>query len=416
MAFFEYSGIDLGTKKAVQGRIAANSVQHAQVLLRQKRVGNAKITKANQAKSGSSSKQSVNLKAVWEFLNKKPIKLQDQAWATKQLATLINAAVPIDQALKALMTQMDSIPQLRVIYEGVLVQVESGKSLSQAHGKYPQVFDTVYINLLAAGEKSGTLPYVMNQLAALYLYRFETKKKITNAIAYPLMLVVAAIAVGVYLLTSVLPSIMDSFKSLSVELPWYTNAVNSLSVFLQNWWLTIALFLTGIGILISSWAKTKNGQRKLDSFMLKAPVISPVVSGLAYTNFTKTMFTVLSGGLRLLEALQVSRNVIGNSLLRDAMDEVIERIQKGEKLSTAFEKSKDLPVLFVAIAKTGEKSGQLTNMLQSLADSLDSDTKDKIDKLTLVLQPMATVLIAMVILMMVIAIIGPIGAAMQQVS
>jgi general secretion pathway protein F len=410
MPVFIYTGQNAQTGKKVKATVDSDSLKDAKLKLRRQNI--LVIDIKPQAAGATSSSDGQGFLAR---LNEKKVTPEDLALATKQFAILTKAAVDVAEALRSISEQVEN-PKLRVVYAKIRESVSEGKSLSDAHKEFPDIFPNVYVNMLAAAEKAGALPIVLRRLSEFTAWQIAIKRKVVGALITPAIMVVVAIGVTLFLFVNVLPKITKAFSSLKVTLPWYSIMLNNISAWLQDsWWIVvIGMILAVIGFL--RWKATPNGRRQFDMFTYNMPVFGPLVQRVAVSRFSKTLSTVLSSGVRIVEGLQLTRNVVDNAVLEDAIDESIKRVQDGEKLAAAIEKTNRFPVMVVHMLRTGEKTGRLEEMLVNIAEAYDDEVDYKIEATTKLINPLMTVMIAGIVMLMVMSVLGPMMQAMNSLK
>lgn len=406
---FAYTGQVANSGKKVKSSIEAESIKEARVKLRKQNIYVLEIKQDTKSAAGATQ-------AGWkEKLTRKPPKIEDVALATKQLSILVRSAVDISEALKSVSEQVDN-EELRSIYVKIRESVSEGKSLSEAHGEFPQVFSSIYINMLGAAEKAGALPLVLRRLSDFMIYQIEIKRKLIGALTYPAMMIAVSIGITIYLFVSVLPKITKAFGTLRVTLPWYTVLMNRISAFMQEYWiLSLALVAVAITAFVS-WSRTPKGSYKVDKFLYTGPIVGPLIQRIAVSRFSKTLSTVLSAGVRIVEALQLTRKVIGNKYLEEAVDEAIVKVQDGEKLAMAMERSGRMPVMVIHMLRTGEKTGKLEEMLVNIAEVYDEEVDHQVGQTTKALQPIILIFMAGIIMLMAMSVLGPMMSAMSGIK
>ncbi|MGY3804015.1 type II secretion system F family protein [Pigmentibacter ruber] len=407
MPMYSYKGQNARTGKKLKAYIEAESPKDAKQKLKKQGIYvlELKIDSRASAAEGKSG--------IIAMLNRKPPKPEDIANATKQFAILLRSAVDINDALRAIADQVEN-DELKSVYVKMRELVSEGKSLSDAHKNFPKVFSSIYTNMIAAAEKAGALPLVMQRLSEFINYQIEIKRKVVGALTYPALMVVMAIAVVIYLFVKVMPQMTKSFTTLKVTLPWYTVLMNDISNWMQDWWLICVVFL-GLAIFGTySWSKTEKGRQKLDTIMYTAPVIGPLIQKVTISRFSKTLSTILSSGVRIVEGLQLTRKVVGNSVMEKALDEAIVKVQDGDKLAIALERTGKFPTMVIHMLKTGEKTGQLEEMLVNISNVYDDDVNNQIVVTTRLIEPAMMIFMAGVVFVMVMSVIGPMMAAMNQ--
>ena len=229
-------------------------------------------------------------------------------------------------------------------------------------------------------------------------------------------MVIVALGVTIFLFVNVLPKMTKAFSSLKVTLPWYSIMLNNISAWMQNYWIMSLAFFAGIGLGVYLWGQTPKGKYKIDRFMLTAPVIGPVVERVAISRFSKTLSTVLSSGVRIVEALTLTKNVIGNAVLEEAVADTLVRVQDGEKLGAAMEKSGRFPIMVLQMIKTGEKTGKLEEMLGNIAEAYDDEVDQKISSSTKLIEPVMMIFMAGLVVLIVMAVMGPMMQAMNSLK
>jgi len=409
MPLYKYKGQSGISGKTVKGTVQAENLRDAKVKLRKQKIFVLNIKENSQAKMAQEGG------GFWSALTRKPPKPEDLAIATKQFAILMKAGIDINDALRAVADQVENA-ELKSVYVRIRELVSEGKSLSEAHRQFPKIFTTIYVNMIGAAERSGALPTVLQRLSDFMFYQIEIKRKVVGALTYPALMVVMAIAVVLYLFIKVMPQLTESFKSLDVVLPWYTILMNNISEVIQRWWLIALIFL---GITIAGFiyaSKTEKGRQRIDSMLFNVPIFGPLIQKVTLSRFSKTLSTILNSGVRIIEALQLTKRVVGNTVVEEAIGQAITRVQDGDKLATALDKTGIFPSMLLHMLKTGEKTGRLEDMLTNIADIYDDDVDNQITLTTRLIEPAMMIFMAGVVFMMVLAVIGPMMSAMQQLG
>jgi general secretion pathway protein F len=410
MPLFSYTGQNSSTGKKSKGAIEADSLKDARTKLRKQGVYILEIQLDQ--KSNTSSKGGGTF---LQKLTRKPPKQEDLALATKQFSILVRAAVDISEALKAISEQVEN-EELKNVYLKIRESVSEGKSLSDAHKEFPKVFPAIYINMIAAAEKAGALPLVLRRLSDFTSWQIAINRKVIGALTYPAIMIVVAIGVTIFLFVNVLPKITKAFSSLKVTLPWYSVLLNSFSAWLQQYWIFCLLFLAAAIFSFIAYQKTPKGRYNVDKFLYTAPVVGEVVQRIAVSRFAKTLSTVLSSGVRIVEGLNLTRNVVGNAVLEECIDDALVRVQDGEKLAAALEKSGRFPTMVIHMLRTGEKTGKLEEMLANIAEAYDEEVDYKISSSTKLIEPFMMVFMAGLVLLIVMSVLGPMMQAMNSLK
>ncbi len=383
MPQYSYKGLDAATGAQKKGKVEAESVKAARQKLRQRDgIMVSEISEeavASQAKTKS------------RFTGSR-VSPQDVAIMTRQFATLQTASVPLDESLRALTQQVDN-PVLKNALSSVKDQISEGKSLAEAMGAFPGVFDRLYVNMVRAGESSGNMAQVLERLSDFIEYQVKIRGQIVTAMTYPAVMILASSSIVVFLFVSVVPKLQKVFVSLKVQLPWYTELLIKISEFLQNYWWLVGAFSVFAWFAMKYWVSTESGRRSFDEMALKMPVFGPIVLRLNVSRFTRTLSTLLNSGVPIIQALEITRNVIPNSVLAKVLDEAKVAVQEGKTLSSTIEKSGEFPPLVVHMIMTGEKTGKLEEMLGHVATAYDAEVERKVSAMISLIEP------AMVILM-----------------
>lgn len=407
MPLFIYQGQSISSGSKSKGIIEAENIREARTKLRKQNVYVLSL------KEDTRTKAAEGKESFLQKLNRKPPKQIDIALATKQFAILLRAAVDINDALRAVADQVEN-DELKSIYVRIRELLSEGKSLSDAHAQFPKVFSSIYINMIGAAEKSGSLSVVMQRLSDFIFYQIEIRRKVVGALTYPAFMIVMAIGVVFYLFVKIMPQLSKSFTSLKVTLPWYTILMNDISAWMQKWWLFCLVIIVSAAFGLFTWSKTEKGKKRIDAFVYTAPVIGPVVQRVTVSRFSKTLSTILSSGVRIIEALTLTRKVVGSTVMEQALDEAIVSVQDGDKLASALEKTKRFPTMVIHMLRTGEKTGKLEEMLVNIAEIYDDDVNNQIEASTKLIEPAMMLFMAGVVFMMVMSVIGPMMAAMNQ--
>ncbi len=396
MPIFEYKGLTKDGKNT-KGVIDSENLRAARVKLKKDGIFVVAIEDKKkssvQKKTGSRSRGTV------------PVK--DLSLMTRQLATLIKANVPLVEALTAVSEQVEN-PVLAEALADCKNMVNEGLSLHKAFAKYPSVFSPIFLSMAEAGEMSGTLDVILIRLAEFTESQAELRQRIQSAMTYPIIMLVVITLVIFGLFTKVLPEILAVFESFpDMTLPWYTQLISSTSqVFINNWYFFAGFIVISI-LLFINWKNSTEGRKSWDGISLKIPLAGEIIRMVAISRFTRTLATLLNGGVPMLNALDIVRNVVDNHVIALAIDEAKSNISEGESIAGPLRKSGHFPPLVVHMVNIGEKTGDLENMLTLVADAYDFQVKSKVDTITTILNPLMTLLIGIVIFVIVLSIIVP---------
>ena len=326
---------------------------------------------------------------------------------TQQLATLLGAGQPLDRALQILLELPESEKARRII-ERIRDHVRGGAPLSDGLEAEPGVFSRLYVNMVRAGEIGGSLEGTLARLAN-YLERAKAlKESVINALIYPAILIVMVFAALIVLLVFVVPQFAPMFKDMGVELPMITRIVLFVGNTLRDWWWAIAgLVIAGIWLIRKQLANPPT-RLAFDARVLTMRIAGPLISKLETARLARTLGTLLKNGVPLLTALGISRNVLGNTALAEAVDKATEEVKTGGGLAFALAQSKRFPRLALQMVSVGEESGALDDMLLKVADTFDLDAKNTVDRMLAALVPVVTVLMTGVVAIIMMAILLPI--------
>jgi len=407
MPVYEYTAINPAGKK-LRGTLEADSIRTARSKLR---VQNIFPTDIKESLSAAREKS----KDVKKLFKSDRVSLKDLTLATRLLATLSNAGLPIVSALLSLSEQVDHEALKRIVID-IKERVEQGSSLAKAMGVYPKVFPRLYVNMVASGEASGALDGTLDNLADYYEAQLELRRKVTSALLYPiLMFSLCVIVVGV-LLVCVVPTIVDIFIKQKIELPLPTRIViffsNSL---ISYWWVVVLMAIMGSVYIRQSYA-TKSGRARFDAWFLKLPLYGPIYRKVSTARVASTLATLLNGGVEVLAALDIVRNIIGNVHMNRALEEARDGVKEGRSLAKELSKSGYFPNLLSQMVAIGEKSGRLEGMLTKAAKTFSSEANNSISSLTTIIEPLMIILLGLVVLLIVISVLLPMTTLMQMVK
>jgi general secretion pathway protein F len=399
MAVFEYRGILVGTGKPVKGVRDAENPKALRTALRKDGV---LLTVATEGKAAE-AKASRDLK-IFEFLGRPST--SDVAVLSRQMATLIGAGIPLFESLNALIEQVEN-EQLKRALTQVREQVREGTSFAKALEAHPQIFPTLYVSMVRAGEASGTLQQVLERLTQFLETQSKLKGKVTSAMAYPILMMIIGTTLISILMIAVVPNVTTIFASMDQALPWYTALLISSSDFMASyWWLLLTLL--GLSIYgFRRWKRTPVGKFRWDSFVLKVPVFGKVILMLSIARFSRTLATLLSSGVALLTAMDIVSNVLGNSALEKVVVEAIGSIREGQSIAEPLKRSGRFPPIVTHMITVGEKSGQLESMLESVADAYDVEVENRVQILTSLLEPMMIVIMGGAVGFIAVSILMP---------
>ena len=394
MPIFSYKGLDK-TGKEVKAVVNAESIIQAKSKVRSQGVMLIDI-KEKKAKSDGGGGVS--------FGNK--VKINDLALMTRQLATLVKAKIQIVESLAALQDQVDN-EYLKVVISEVKQDVNEGSSLAKAMSKHPKVFNNVYVNMVEAGEASGTLEVVLLRLADFTEAQLKLKNKIQSAMLYPMIMAGVGTLLISLIFLLVIPKLAKIFTTMKMELPLPTKISIGISEFMQSYWWSLPLFFLFFIWVFKKWISTEKGRRKWDGLLLKLVIIGNLTKKINVSRFCSTLATLLNSGVPILVSLNIVKNLIPNVLLKDAIDSAKDAVSEGASMAAPLKESGHFPSMVTHMISLGEKSGELEDMLKIVAENYQEQVDTEIDGLTSLLEPIMIVFLGLTVFFVVISVIMP---------
>jgi general secretion pathway protein F len=403
VATFSYKAIDdrgklkKGTQEADSARLLRHQLRKAGLTPLE-----IEIVSSESSKKGSS-------------LFSKKIKTADLALITRQLSTLVASAIPLEECLHAVAEQCDK-PNIKGMIVSVRGGVLEGHSLADSMRAFPLIFDNLFCSMVAAGEKSGHLDQVLDRLADYAEQREEMKSKMMQALIYPLILTLVAISVVAILLTSVVPQVVGQFEHMSADLPASTKFLIAASDGLNNYGLTVVILIFASLVIFKRLLRKPKNQLLFDQKLLKFPVVGRVANELNTARFARTLSILNSSAVPLLEALSIAGNVLSNQFIRLKVGEATERVREGTSLGQALDSTKLFPPMMLHMIKSGERSGEIGNMLERSADNQDKQFAAQVTIALGIFEPALVISMAGIVLFIVMAILQPILQLNNMVS
>ena len=402
MAVFEYKGLDQ-SGRFLKGVLEAENIKTAKQILKKKGIYLQEIDSQTHHKKESGS-----------LFRTKKVTTKELAVFTRLLSSLLRSGVPLVEALDSISQQLpnsyfsSSVANLRD-------QVNEGKPFHMALKEYPLIFDLIYVSLCESGEASGTLDDILEQIADLMEKRAGIKGKVLTALFYPFLLFTIAIAVMIFLCVYVIPNLMELFENVE-DLPWMTKFTLALSYFLINYWVVLIASFFAFLYLFSKWKKTKNGKRLWDKFVLSIPVFGRLVRTADIAMFSKTLSTLLKGGVPVLKSMDIVKNVLSNSLIKEAVEKARENIKEGEPIVDPLTRSGQFPPVFLQMIRVGEKTGDLESMLDQISQSYDRQVEVEVSALTALLGPIMILFMAGIIIFILLSALLPMLSSFDALS
>lgn len=393
MLTYHYKARDSKDGSLVTGEVQADNEQAAVKLIIERKL--FPVSVSDEAPAGALFSKSTHVKA------------KDRIIFTRQLSTLIGAGLPLVQSLRTVRGQVPSKP-LQTIIDAVITNVEGGSTLSNAFSAHPKVFNQVYVSLIAAGESSGTLDETLERLANQQEKDAAIASKIRGAMIYPMIVMAVVLGVLVFMLTTVLPQVGSLYKDLGKTLPFLTQALLAISNFVVSFWWLVIIMLGGAGYAIYNYTKTTAGRRELDALKLRLPVFGKLFMKVYMARYSRTLGTLVQSGLPLLEALDITKDAVNNSLVADTIDDSIKQVRGGKALSTSIEGKKTFLPLVPQMIKIGEQSGTIDQMLDRLATFYETEVDDEVKNLSTTLEPVMMVVLGLTVGLIVLAVLLPV--------
>ena len=397
MPLFEYVVKD-ETGKTLQGVQEADSVSQLVMAFRQKNLTIVKVVEAK--KSAVSTRLNVRKK-------KKRIKLDDLVVFTRQLATMIEAGVPLVQALDILVEQMDN-PSFQRIVRQIYTNVEGGQNFSDSLENHKKVFSTLYVSMVRAGEMSGQLYEILDRLATYLEKSSSLQKKVKSAMMYPAVVTLVSMGITLFMLTFVIPKFAEIFASLDAKLPAPTAILIAVSNTVKNNIIAVGIGLFIFGVLFKKYISTKNGKLWFHTNLLKLPLFGPIFMKVAMSKFTRTFSTLLKSGVPILTSFDIVSKTVGNSLLENVLGEVRDAVQEGSAIGDTLTKKRVFPPMVIRMIAIGEETGEMEQMLGKIADFYDEQVDTAVSGLTSLIEPLIIVFLGGVIGTIVVCMFLPI--------
>lgn len=358
------------------------------------------------------------VKPVSAFLNKdlalnKSIKDKDFVIFLRQFATLMQAGVLLISSIE-LLSQQTGSKLLQETLTVIAADIREGSSLSSCMARYPKVFPELLVQMVHTGEISGRLDEVIEQMAEYYEKQYRIKQKVSTALTYPTVVGSFAIVITIFLLLFIIPIFASMYTSMDSELPTITKAVMALSDFLWDFWWLLLLLIIAIVFLLKQFKKGEKGRYYMDLLSLKVPVLGNFKQKAALARMTRTLSSLLSSSVPILEAVEIAGRVAGNRVIEDVLLESQKSLEQGDSLSKPMEGHWVFPPLILHMIRVGEESGALDSMLKRVADIYEQEVNEASDKLQSLIEPILIIFLAIIVGVLVLSIIVPMFGMFQQ--
>jgi type IV pilus assembly protein PilC len=325
---------------------------------------------------------------------------------TRQLATLVDAGLPLLRGLRVLEKQ-EKNPTLKSIINELAIAIEGGSTFSEALSQHPKVFNRLFVNMVKAGELGGVLEVVLSRLSEFMEKAQKIKGKVIAAMFYPVAVLVVATAILIVLMVKVVPSFKQVFEGMGMQLPAFTRLVLGISEIIKDHIFYALIALVAVVVMFMVFVRTKFGRHTWDKIRLKLPAVGPVVSKVAISRFSRTLGTLVSSGVPILQALTIVKETAGNVIIANAVGAVHESVKEGETITAPLEASGVFPPMVISMVDVGEQTGALPEMLLKIADNYDDEVDNAVAAMTSLLEPIMIVFLAVIVGSIVIAMFLP---------
>jgi general secretion pathway protein F len=404
MPVYQYQGYrsDGGT---ATGIVDAENVKVARLKLRKEGVYPTDVVEQNQPSVRSQEKgRSTTARTTGKS---SVLSATDLSLLTRQFATLLVAGLPLVDALGVLVDQAQKKP-LKALLADIREQIRGGKALSVVLESYEKDFSSIYVHMVRAGETSGALDQILFRLAEFLEKQQALRNKVTNAMLYPIIMLVIGTIILFFLITFVVPKITQVFAQQKQALPWPTVALMSVSEFMADYWMVLVGLVIGGLYLLRRFTHTARGRMVADRVTLRLPLIGDVARMVSISRLTSTLSTMLASGVQLLDALDVSKRVMNNRVLEETVEGARQNIREGETIADPLKRSGEFPALVTHMIAVGEKSGEMEEMLRRVSQIYDSEVERVIARLTSLMEPIMILVMGAIVLFIVVAILLPI--------
>lgn len=401
MLSFRYTARDPNTGQYVKAEVQAEDEQSASKLIRKEGFVPIDIKLAEKSASGFRS-----------FFNR--VRVKDKVIFSRQLSTLINAGLPLVQSLRTVNQQTQSKP-LKIVVSKVVSDVEAGSTLSAAMAKHPQVFNRVYVSLVAAGEASGTLDKALERLAIQQEKDADIVSKVRGAMIYPLIVIIVMMGVVGFMIVKVLPQVQSLYEGIpGAHLPFLTIWLLALSHFIIHYWWAVLIMLGVIAFFTTRWARTFGGRRVIDRLKMVVWPIGPLFMKVYMARFSRTGTTLVSSGVPLIQMLEITGEAVDNIHIKESLDGAIDKVKGGKSLADALSHDSNFLELVPNMLRIGEQSGSMEQMLAKTADYYEKEVDDQIKSISTIIEPVLMVLLGIMAFTIVAAVLLPIYGLANQ--
>lgn len=402
MPIFDYEAIDQNGKSK-KGSLEGNNIEAVKNALKSQGLVPINV-----------SKQSILTKDLDITIGKR-VSSKELAIFCRQFSSILNAGVTIVSALEMLYEQSEN-KYMSAAIRDVQAAVEKGESLADGMRTQPKVFPEILVNMIEAGEASGSLDVAFDRLTTHFEKSDTLKSTVTNAMIYPIVVIIVAIAVVVVMMVKVVPSFLDMFEDVDGELPAITKMVISISNFLTSHGLIIAIIVVLFVILFNLYRNSDKGRYQLSQLSLRLPLIGKLVRKSASATFTRTLSTLLASGISLIDAVEITSRVMSNQVFKETLMQAKEEVERGVALSEPLEASGQFPPMVYRMIRIGEETGNMESMLDKVADFYEEDVKNATEALTTIMEPLIIIVLAVIVGTIMLAVMSPMFTLYNSIS
>jgi general secretion pathway protein F len=405
MPIFEYKGLnargkqvsgvlDADSPRALKDRLFKDGIFLSEYIETR---GGEEVRRAGQQQQGSRDVK---------FTLFQGVKVLEVAEMTRQLATLVKSGIQVTEAIGAISEQLEN-PLFKKILAEVKRSVSEGSTLATALKKHPKVFSDLYVNMVASGETSGTLDVVFERLADVTESQVKLRSKVTSALIYPMIMLALSFGIVLLMLLFVIPKMKQLLEDMGKELPGITKFLLGTSDLFRDYWYVIFILFGFAAFAFARWKASPEGKVAWDGYKLRMPLFGALFREMGVARFARTLSTLLAAGVPILNALTIVQNVIGNVVLEKVVEAARDAVKEGQPIAEALKRGRQFPPMVCHMIAVGEKSGQIEEMLNNVANSYELQVEQKVSRLTSTLEPLMIVMMGLIVGFMVMAVILP---------
>lgn len=346
---------------------------------------------------------------------RKKVKLVDLVQFSRQFSIMLEAGISLAGALDVIRQQTVN-PTLKDCLDDMYTNIQKGLSLSTVMRAFPNIFPPIMLSMVEAGEVSGQLDRVFTRLADQFEKDYKQKQKIKGAMTYPVIILIIAVIVIAIMVTVVIPQFGNALAGMNVELPKLTQFMMNMSKFVTTYWYVFVLLIIVLIVGLKAMADSERGKQALDKVVLKLPMISDVIRTMMTARFCRSLSTLISSGVLMIESMEIARKILGNSILMDKMTTVIDNLKQGRSLTQSINDMQYFPPIAISMIKTGEESGNLDETLKKAAAFFEDQLEEKIQKLTTFIEPLIMIVLGGVVAFIILSVLYPMISVYQNIG